>query len=230
MYSEDDILNREGKKDINPEEEAGKAKFRISVIISSSFLVLIWLIKIFEEFTKLDLSVLGVFPNKISGLIGILTAPLIHADFSHLASNSITLFVLMIFLFYAYINSSVKVFLFVYFFSNVLVWFFGRPAYHIGASGLIYGILAFLFFVGLFRRDPASIGLSLLVTFMYGGLIWGIFPTDPKISFEAHISGAIIGVLCAVIFRNSDPKPPKYDWEEEEDEEESENEDELNLK
>lgn len=230
MYSEDDILNQGGDKEVNPEEEAGKAKFRISIIISSSFLVLIWLIKIFEEFTKIDLSKLGVFPNKISGLIGILTAPLIHADFSHLASNSITLFVLMIFLFYAYTNSSIKVFLFVYFFSNVLVWFFGRSAYHIGASGLIYGILAFLFFVGLFRRDPASIGLSLLVTFMYGGLIWGIFPTDPKISFEAHISGAIIGVLCAVIFRNSDPKPPKYDWEDEDEEEEPDNEDELNLK
>ncbi len=74
-----------------------------------------------------------------------------------------------------------------------------------------------MFFVGLFRRDTKSIGLSLLVTFLYGGLVWGILPTDPKISFEAHLSGAIIGIIASVVFRKTDPLPEKYEWEFEDD-------------
>ena len=203
------------------QEGKEKPKFRISLFISLSFIVLLWLVKLFEEYTHTDLSSLGVYPRKLSGLTGILTAPLIHADFSHLVSNSITLLVLMIFLFYAYTNSSFRVFFSVYFLSNILVWIFGREAYHIGASGIIYGLVAFMFFVGVFRKDTKSIGLSLLVTFMYGGLVWGVLPTDPKISFEAHLAGAIIGILAAVVFRKSDPLPEKYDWEfEDEDDEE----------
>lgn len=197
----------------NENEPKEKPKFRISLLLSLSFILFLWLVKIFESFTNIELSTLGVFPRKLSGLVGIITAPLIHSDFSHLASNSITLFVLMIFLFYAYTNSSFKVFFTIYIFSNVLVWLFGREAYHIGASGIIYGLVTFMFFVGLFRRDTKSIGLSLLVTFLYGGLVWGILPTDPKISFEAHLSGAIIGIIASVLFRKTDPLPEKYEWE-----------------
>ncbi|MEI7483338.1 MAG: rhomboid family intramembrane serine protease [Ignavibacteriota bacterium] len=202
-----DAKQREGKE---------KPKFRISLFISLSFIVLLWLIKIFEEYTHTDLATLGVYPRRLSGLVGIFTAPMVHADFSHLASNSITLFVLMIFLFYAYTNSSFKVFFSVYFLSNVLVWIFARDAYHIGASGIIYGLVTFLFFVGVFRKDSKSVGLSLLVTFMYGGLVWGVLPTDPAISYEAHLAGAVVGILAAVAFRNSDPLPEKYEWEDEE--------------
>ena len=214
-FDNTDIFEETGKE----KREKGKPKFRISLFITLTFLSLLWLIKIFEVFTNTDLSFLGVLPREARGLIGIITAPLIHSDFSHLVSNSVTLFVLMMFLFFAYINSSFKVFFTVYIFSNLLVWFFGREAYHIGASGLVYGFVTFLFFVGLFRRDSKSIGLSLLVTFMYGGLVWGVLPTDPKISFEAHISGAVMGILAAVIFRNTDPLPEKYKWEDEETEE-----------
>lgn len=194
-----------------------KPKFRVSLFLSLAFVGFLWLVKIFETFTNIELSTLGVYPQKLSGLIGIITAPLIHSDFSHLASNSITLLVLMIFLFYAYTNSSFKVFFTIYVFSNILVWIFGREAYHIGASGIIYGLVSFMFFVGLLRRDTKSIGLSLLVTFLYGGLVWGVLPTDPKISFEAHLSGAIVGIAAAVIFRKTDPLSEKYEWEFDED-------------
>ncbi|MFA5010873.1 MAG: rhomboid family intramembrane serine protease [Ignavibacteria bacterium] len=197
-------------------EEKGKPKFRISLFITLSFISLLWIIKLFEIFTKTDLSFLGVLPREAKGLIGIVTAPLIHSDFSHLASNTFTLIVLMMFLFYAYTNSSFRVFFTVYIFSNVLVWIFGREAYHIGASGVVYGLVTFLFFVGLFRHDSKSIGLSLVVTFMYGGLVWGVLPTDPKISFEAHLSGAVVGLVAALMFRNTDPLPEKYKWEDEE--------------
>jgi len=199
------------------QEEKEKPKFRISLFISLSFVIVLWLVKIFEEYTLIDLTVLGVYPRKLSGLIGIITSPLIHSNFSHLISNSIPLLVLMIFLFYAYTNSSFKVFFSVYFLSNVLVWVFAREAYHIGASGIVYGLVTFLFFVGVFRRDTKSIGLSLLVIFMYGGLVWGILPTDPAISFEAHLSGAIVGLVAALVWRNADPLPEKYEWEYEND-------------
>ncbi len=203
----------------NKDEELAKPKFRISLIISLAFVGLLWIIKIFEEYTHTDLSRFGIYPRMTGGLIGIITSPLIHADFSHLVSNSITLLVLMIFLFYAYTNSSFKVFFSVYIISNMFVWLFARNAYHIGASGIIYGLVAFMFFVGIFRKDSRSIGLSLLVTFLYGGLVWGVLPTDPDISFESHLSGAVVGILAAVVFRNSDPMPEKYEWEEEETEE-----------
>ncbi len=212
-----ELFEQTGTDDIN--ESNGKPKFRISLFITLSFISLLWIIKLFETFTKIDLSFLGVLPREVKGLIGIITAPLIHSDFSHLASNTFTLIVLMMFLFYAYTNSSFRVFFTVYIFSNVLVWIFGREAYHIGASGIVYGLVAFLFFVGLFRHDSKSIGLSLVVTFMYGGLVWGVLPTDPKISFEAHLSGVVIGLLAALIFRNRDPLPEKYKWEEEETDE-----------
>jgi len=200
--------------------EIEKPKFRISLFISLSFIVVLWLVKIFEEYTLIDLTMLGVYPRKLSGLIGIITSPLIHANFSHLISNSIPLLVLMIFLFYAYTNSSFKVFLSVYFLPNTLVWIFAREAFHIGASGIVYGLVTFLFFVGVFRRDTKSIGLSLLVIFLYGGLVWGILPTDPTISFEAHLSGAIVGLVAALVWRNADPLPEKYEWEYENDDDE----------
>ena len=104
---------------------------------------------------------------------------------------------------------------------GLLVWLFARESYHIGASGLVYGFAAFLFFSGLFRKDKRSIALSLLIVFLYGGMVWGVLPTDPKISFESHLFGALTGIVCAFLFRKNDP-PPVYEWEEENYEDEIE--------
>lgn len=102
-----------------------------------------------------------------------------------------------------------------------MVWLAARPSYHIGASGLVYGLLSFLFFSGVIRRDKRSATLALLFAFLYGGMAWGVLPIDREISFESHLSGAIIGIICAVFFRKSDPAP-KYDWEEKSSEEDDE--------
>ena len=95
-------------------------------------------------------------------------------------------------------------------------WFgyIARQAYHIGASGLIYGFVSFLFFSGIIRRDNRSIALALIVTFLYGGLTWGVLPIKAEISWEAHLFGSLVGIMFAFIFRKADPAP-KYDWEEE---------------
>ena len=192
-----------------------KVKITTSFIIAGVFILIIWLVRFFEYYTKIDLGVYGVEPKVLKGLFGILTSPLIHADFTHIFSNSISLFVLTFGLFYFYRRASIKVFLIIYLGSGLLVWMFARSAYHIGASGLIYGFASYLFFIGMFRRDKGAIALSLLMVFLYGSLVWGLFPVDQSISFESHIAGAGLGLLCAVIFRNSEPKK-KYEWEEEE--------------
>jgi len=195
-----------------------KAKVRIGLIIASGMLVLIWLVKLFEVYTEIDLSEYGVFPHQLKGLRGILFSPLIHSDFSHLISNSTSLFILTFSLFALYTRSSLWVFPIIYIFHGLAVWLFAREAYHIGASGLVYGFASYLFFMGVFRKDSRSIALSLLVVFLYGGLVWGVLPTDPNVSFEAHLSGAVIGLVCSIIFRKYDPVP----LNEEEDEEEYE--------
>ena len=193
-----------------------KAKVRIGLIIASSFIVIIWLVKLFEVYTGISLTEYGVLPRDAKGLRGIVFSPLIHSDFSHLLSNTTSLFILTFSLFSLYTCSSIWVFPIIYIFHGLAVWLFAREAYHIGASGLVYGFASYLFFIGVFRKDSRSIALSLLVVFLYGGLVWGVLPTDPNISFEAHLSGAIIGFVCSVIFRKTDPVPEKEDEETEE--------------
>lgn len=207
-----------------------KPRIRVSLIIATCFIALLWIIRFFEVYTKIDLSVYGIYPRKASGLIGIIAAPLLHSDLSHIFSNTISLFILTFFIFYFYLRSSLKVFFIIYFFHGFFVWLFARESYHLGASGLIYGFATFLFFMGVLRKDTRSIAVSLLVAFLYGGMVWGVLPTDPKISFESHLSGALVGLLCAVIFRKTDPLPEKYEWEDEEEEEEEivETDDDIN--
>jgi len=162
----------------------------------------------------LNLVQLGILPRNIIGLIGILTAPLIHANFGHLYSNIIPILVLGISIFYFYPTSSKKIVLIIYTFRNILVWIFARENYHIGASGIVYGLFSFLFFSGIFRKDKRAITLSLLTIFIYGGLSYGIFPIKQGISWESHLFGFLIGIFVAFFFRKTDLYK-KYDWEDE---------------
>src|SRR3990172_85421 len=196
-------------------------KFILSIIVPVSFILLLWLIKLAEIFTGINLSQAGLFPHRFSGLVGIITALLLHASINHLLSNSIPVLILSGGIIYFYTEASFKVFAMVYLIPGIFVWIFGRPAFHIGASGLIYGFVSFLFFSGLIRRDNRSIALALIVTFLYGGIIWGVLPLDKEISWEYHLFGALTGIYSAILFRKLDP-PPRYDWEDEMDEEDKE--------
>lgn len=217
-------------KEYSPE----KIKVIKSLIISFAFVFLLYAIRISESILDLNLTEFGVLPHETIGLRGILLAPLIHSDFLHLFSNSIPLLVSMFFLFYAYPRSAVYVFIIVYLVSGTGVWFLGREAYHIGASGLLLGFIAFLFCMGVLRKEKKSIGISLIIVFLYGGTICGLLPTDPSVSFESHLFGFTTGVLCALIFKNKDEYTEKYDWEDEDedendDEDESDDENNFNL-
>ncbi len=161
----------------------------------------------------------GVYPRKWSGLLGILTSPFIHStrDYSHIFNNSVPMFVLTWLLFYTYRTVAPKVFLLIYFFTGFLVWIFARPSFHIGMSGVIYGLTSFLIVSGFIRKDLRSVSLSLLVIFLYGSLIWGVFPLDPQISWEGHFFGFLSGVVLAVVYRKAPPQPQKYFYELEEE-------------
>jgi len=196
-----------------------------SLFLPSLFVVLLWIIKFGEFSTNTDLGFLGVFPRKLFGLAGILTSPLIHADFKHLFANSIPLFVLGGCLFYFYRVIAVRTFFLVYIITGICVWAGAREAYHIGASGVVYGLAAFLFFSGIIRRDGKLLAITLLVTFLYGSMVWGIFPQffpEKNISFESHFWGLISGTILAIYFRKIGPQRTKYDWEDEETDDEQE--------
>jgi len=199
-----------------------------SLIFPSIFVIAIWLIKFVELIFDLPLYRLGVFPLSYKGLPGLLFAPLIHGDFAHLYANTIPIFILTAALFYFYREIAFRVFLLIYFFSNIWLWFGAREVYHIGASGLIYGLAAFLFISGLIRKNPRLMAISMFVAFLYGSFIWGIFPEffpEKNISFEGHFWGIIAGIIIAIYYRKLGPQPRLYSWdlEDEHDDEEDDN-------
>ena len=176
-------------------------KFKNSVFFVVSFTILLWIIKALEWAVALDFGFLGILPRTLSGTMGIITAPLIHGDALHLISNTFPLLLLGVSVFYFYHRIALEVFAWIYFLSGFWVWMAARDAYHIGASGLIYGMVAFLFFSGLFRRDTKSLSISLIVIFLYGGMLQGLFPTNGRISWESHLLGALAGGFCAFFYR-----------------------------
>lgn len=198
------------------ESSLEKKKLLKSLFFPSAFLLVLWMVPLLEYVSGTHFVQLGVWPRTWSGLIGIFTAPLIHADLNHLFANSIPLFVLGASLFYFYRSIAVRVFLLIYVFSNIWVWGMGREAYHIGASGIVYGLASFLFVSGLIRKEPRLMAISMFVAFLYGGFIWGIFPElfpEKNISWEAHLMGMLAGVIFAIYFRKKGPQKRRYSWE-----------------
>lgn len=197
-----------------------KKKFLKSTLFPVIFVFLIIIIWIMGEHYQLKLYRYGIYPKESKGLWGILAAPFIHGDHKHLIANSIPLLVLGTGLFYFYRSIAHKVFFLSFFISNMMLWLGGRHVYHIGASGLIYAIAAFLFFSGIFRKDVRMASVSLIVVFLYGSLVWGLFPINPAISWEGHLYGAITGLVLSLFYKDYGPQRRKYSWEFEEDDEE----------
>ena len=191
-------------------------KFSNSVIVYPILFVLcIWIVFWYEVRFGHNFTSFGVYPQKFSGLKGIVFSPFIHGDIKHLYHNTIPLFVLSSALFYFYRQIAWKVLGFGILISGLLTWSFARPAYHIGASGLIYVLFSFTFFKGIFAKHYRLIALSLLVIFLYGSLVMYALPIEAGISWEGHLSGLITGLLFALIFKKEIAKPKKYVWEQE---------------
>lgn len=215
LFSFEHINTGDNAPRLNPEDE--KKHLWLSFFIPGVFVALMWITKLFETVTGISLVRFGLYPKHWSGLDGILFSPLIHGDWNHLISNTIPFFILSFLMLFNYRKVAFKSFLFIYFVSGLLVWLTGRENYHIGASGLVYGMAFFIFFSGVFRKNIQAIALSLFVVFLYGSIVWGLFPIDRTISFEGHLMGALCGSFIAFHYRKVD-LPPKIELEDEEDE------------
>ena len=196
-----------------------KKRFIYSMVFPAFFLFLIWAVKLFEMAMDISFVEGGVYPRSISGLKGILFSPLIHGDWKHLVDNSTPVFLLSLALFYFYRDIAYRIWVLIYFISGLLLWGIGRQAYHIGSSGLIYGLAAFLFISGILKKVRSLMAISLLVVFWYGSLVWGLLPFDYQISFEAHLTGAVSGIFLSVFYRKQGPEPDISKLEDEPEEE-----------
>jgi membrane associated rhomboid family serine protease len=184
-----------------------------------SLLGLLWLIYALERLLDTRLRAFALFPGKLEGLVGILTAPLLHGDMAHLVANSSAVLILMTLAFYTYPRAAFRALPLIWIGAGVGVWLFARPSFHLGASGLTHGLMLFLFVLGILRRDRISVAVALAVFFLYGGMLLGVLPREAGISYEYHFFGALFGGIAAWRWWKLDPKPPKrvYSYELDED-------------
>ena len=211
--------------DIESELKRERRRLFLCMVIPFLFIALMWISFIAEHIFNTDFAFLGILPLEVKGLPGIFLSPFIHADFEHLLNNTLPLFILGTALFYFYTEVAFRVFFWTIFLTGLTVWVFGRQSYHIGASGVIYGLAAFLFFSGIIRRHIPLIGLSLLVSFLYGQMVWGIFPLQSvNISWESHMLGATAGIFLAIWYRDKGPQRPVPFADEEDENAEEEQE------
>ncbi|MDX2418792.1 MAG: rhomboid family intramembrane serine protease [Xanthomonadales bacterium] len=188
--------------------------FKLALKLTFWFAVLLWLILIVDTVFGLGLARYGLRPRHLDGLIGIFTAPLLHSGAEHLFSNTLPLLISLTTVLYLYPRSAMRVIPIIWIGSGLLAWMIGRPSLHFGASGFVYGLLAYVFVSGILRMDMRSVAVSVMVWFLYGSMIWGVLPIRPNMSWELHLTGAILGVAMALVYRRWDVTPVKrYSWE-----------------
>jgi membrane associated rhomboid family serine protease len=204
---------------LGPHIDPEKRRFVHSIILPLFFAASMLLVMAARTHFGFEWHMLGIYPRSLSGAKGILLSPLLHSGWEHFYNNILSFTVLSVCLFYFYRGVSYRVFAAVYLASGLLLWIGGRPAYHIGASGLIYALASFLFFSGLMRRHIPLLSISLFVAFLYGGMVWGMvpLPDQERISWEGHLLGFAAGLGAALVFLREGPqKPPPQPEEAEE--------------
>ncbi|MET0225791.1 MAG: rhomboid family intramembrane serine protease [Dokdonella sp.] len=195
-----------------------RERVRYAVLGASALLGGLWIAWLLAWLLGWSLDDLGITPREPHGLIGIFTAPLAHASFAHLMSNTLPMGLLATLTLYVYPRASRLALPLIWIVSGLGVWLFARNSVHVGASGIAHGLMFFLFVMGLIRRDRLAVVTSLAVFFLYGGMLLSVLPGEEHVSFEYHLAGALAGVLAAVLLHARDPLPPRkrYSWEDEE--------------
>lgn len=209
-------------RSLNPDLKAERRKVIFSAIFSGILVLLTWIIWFLEIFLETDFAKFGLRPRSLQGLLGIITEPLLHGSVHHISANSVPLFLLLTGMLYFYRALGLKVTLLIWLLTGALVWGFARPSVHIGASGLIYGLAAFLASSGIIRNDTRLMAISLLTVFLYGSMVWGVFPLQPGVSWESHLMGALSGIFCAIWYRKQGPQKPVYFSEDVDEDDEAE--------
>jgi membrane associated rhomboid family serine protease len=206
------------------DKETGKKIFKYSLLLPLVFVGILWLIKFSENLFELDFSSYGILPLHVEGLRGIVLSPFIHGSYEHLMSNSAPFLILTFSLLYFYRKLAYRIFFMIYLLSGICVWLGGREAWHIGASGIVYGLASFLFFSGVFRKDANLLTIGIIVVFLYGSMFWGIFPLKPEISWESHLWGAVSGLMLAGYHRHQGPVRPATSFDNEPDDDDDDDE------
>jgi len=198
-------------------------RFFNSMVFPGLLVLLLWIIKLIEVSFQISFADFGLLPQSLVGLRGILFSPLLHADWAHLSSNSVPLFLLSAGLFYYYDKKAITILALCWLVTGFWVWIFAADTgIHIGASGVVYALATFHFMGGILRREPRMMAFSLLVVFLYGSLVWGISPDffpGKNISWQSHLLGGLAGIVIAIAYRNEGPQQKIYQWNDEEDEE-----------
>jgi membrane associated rhomboid family serine protease len=209
-----------------------RRKILQSLIYPAIIVLVMWIVKLVEITFSIDLAQYGLVPLNARGLLGIITSPFLHEGLSHLFGNSVPIFVLGGLLFYFYPELAWRVLLLIYLITGIWVWVFARgTGIHIGASGIVNGLAAFLFLSGILRRETKLMAITLLTTFLYGSIIWGIFPQFfplKNISWESHLMGLMAGAMLAIYYRKTGPQRIQYDWETEDDDEDMDENENIN--
>lgn len=182
-------------------------------ILPALFILVLFIIEWIEYTYGIRFAKYGILPRTLEGLKGVLLSPFIHSDWKHLTNNALPLFVLIATLRFFYKGIAKEVFLWSWLMSGLWLWAIGRPSFHIGASGLLYALASFLFFSGFVRKHTKLMSISMFVVFLYGGMIWGIFPIKKHISWEGHLAGALAGLILAYWFKDNGPPKQVYQYE-----------------
>ena len=190
-------------------------RFKFPIVL----ILLIWSVEIYETIADVHLGRYGVYPREWDGLFGIITSPYIHSDWEHLFSNSIPLFFLVSIMVFFYRKVALPSYIIIQLLTGFSVWLFARPSFHIGASGIVYGLVAFVFWSGIFRRNIKSIVLALIVVLVYSGYFYGIVPNREEVSWESHLFGGLVGIFTAFLFKDlkENDEDHKDPWGEEDE-------------
>lgn len=183
-------------------------------VVPILFLVTIWVVYIVEIFFSFNFNKFGVYPRSLAGLKGIFFTHFIHSDTNHLISNSLPLLVLLTALFYFYRRVAYQTLIFGGLLTGLITWCIARESYHIGASGLIYLLFSFQLFSGIIKKHFRLIALSFGIIFLYGSMIWYVLPVKEGMSWEGHLSGFLIGVLLAYLYRKKGIVKKKHQFTE----------------
>jgi membrane associated rhomboid family serine protease len=208
--------------DDSPTETARAADaraFRAALTATALFVALLWWIKLIETWLDTSFAAFGVFPRELAGLVGVLAAPLIHGSPAHLLANTLPLLFLGTLALWVYPKASRRALPLIWLLSGLGIWVIGRRSLHFGASGIDHGLMFFVFALGILRREKRAIAAALATFLLYGGMLLTVLPREPEVSWEAHLCGALAGLIAAWLWRGLDPAPPrkKYSYELEEE-------------
>lgn len=206
---------------VGSHQKPEKRRFIHSLVLPVLMLMVMFSVRLLAHLEDWNLAFLGVKPLAIEGLPGILLSPFIHSGWQHFFNNAVSFMILAVTLFYFYRQIAYRVFAVIYILAGVWLWFGGRDAWHIGASGLVYGLTAFLLLSGIIRRHIPLMAVALFVTFLYGSLVWGMFPLADNMphSWEGHLWGFLAGLVAAMVYRKEGPQKPPPPFADEEEEE-----------